>query len=231
MEDPEPSQLKYSTLGAAVVLNGDAATCFAASDKVHALGCRSGAIRVLDFEGHQVQVLREHGAPVTGVAFDSSLEWLASCADDSSIVVRPACAACTCRCQRQPKYPGRPGRVSQSLRPPRVQVRNVYSPDERPWRSQAAAGKRPTCIAVNPWISERQTREVVVGTRSGHVLLIARVRLCLSAASPRLANCALAATRRTSPVHRRTWPATPHAVARASQLWRARLASRTQPHH
>ena len=54
-DDPEP-QLKYCKLkaDAPLILANDTATCFAASDKCHALGGKSGRIHVLDFEGHQV---------------------------------------------------------------------------------------------------------------------------------------------------------------------------------
>lgn len=57
--DSEP-QLKYCNLeaDALAILEGDEATRFAASEKGHALGCRSGAMHIVDFEGHQVRYLR-----------------------------------------------------------------------------------------------------------------------------------------------------------------------------
>ena len=36
----------------------------------------------------QIQCLKDHSAPISGLAFDRSLEYLASCATDSTIVVR-----------------------------------------------------------------------------------------------------------------------------------------------
>lgn len=48
--------LKYSALegDAPEILAKDEATCFAASEKVHALGCRTGSVHVLDFKGNKV---------------------------------------------------------------------------------------------------------------------------------------------------------------------------------
>jgi vacuolar protein sorting-associated protein 41 len=59
MEDDQEPQLKYSQLGADahVILARDEATCFAASDKLHVLGCSNGSIHVLDIEGNQVRCL------------------------------------------------------------------------------------------------------------------------------------------------------------------------------
>jgi hypothetical protein len=50
-------QLKWTQLGADApfILAKDEATCFAASDKLHALGCCTGTVHVLDFEGNQVR--------------------------------------------------------------------------------------------------------------------------------------------------------------------------------
>jgi hypothetical protein len=51
-------QLKWTQLGAdaSFILAKDEATCFAASDKLHALGCSAGTVHVLDFEGNKVLV-------------------------------------------------------------------------------------------------------------------------------------------------------------------------------
>lgn len=56
LDDSEP-KLAWSHLGADApgILGSDEGTCFAASDKLHAIGCLSGAIHLLDFEGHQVR--------------------------------------------------------------------------------------------------------------------------------------------------------------------------------
>lgn len=53
-----------------------------------------------------------------------------------------------------------------------MQVRNVYT-DDKPWAAQLV--DMPTCIALEPRIAERQTREVIVGT-SDRTVLISRVR-------------------------------------------------------
>jgi vacuolar protein sorting-associated protein 41 len=51
-------QLKYSQLGedAPLILAKDEATCVAASEFLHALGCRNGTVHVLDFEGNEVRL-------------------------------------------------------------------------------------------------------------------------------------------------------------------------------
>lgn len=58
-QEREP-QLKYSQLDgdASVLLGRDEATAFRASDKLHVLGCASGSVHVLDFEGHRVRSCR-----------------------------------------------------------------------------------------------------------------------------------------------------------------------------
>ena len=55
-QEREP-QLKYGELGEDVpgLLEQDQAASFYASDKLHVLGCDSGAAYVLDFEGHCVR--------------------------------------------------------------------------------------------------------------------------------------------------------------------------------
>lgn len=56
-QEREP-QLKYSQLEADApnILARDEATAFRASDKLHVLGCSSGHVHVLDFEGHRVRI-------------------------------------------------------------------------------------------------------------------------------------------------------------------------------
>jgi hypothetical protein len=56
-QEREP-QLKYSQLAAdaPMILARDEATAFRASGKLHVLGCSSGHVHVLDFEGHRVRI-------------------------------------------------------------------------------------------------------------------------------------------------------------------------------
>ena len=54
-------QLKWTRLGgnAPFILAKDEATCLAASDKLHSLGCGTGTVHVLDFEGNRVRIKPE----------------------------------------------------------------------------------------------------------------------------------------------------------------------------
>lgn len=57
-------QLKYNELeaDAPLILARDEASAFQTSDKLHVLGCASGRVHVLDFEGNKVKTCMQHDA-------------------------------------------------------------------------------------------------------------------------------------------------------------------------
>jgi hypothetical protein len=86
-------QLKYSQLAAdaSSILTRDEAAAFQASDKLHVLGCLSGHVHVLDFEGNQVrdQALQRRRA------FDVVSCRMQQTTSHGCITARHACEPCS----------------------------------------------------------------------------------------------------------------------------------------
>ena len=81
--------MKYQRLGASVpeLLSSDVASCMCASDKLLALGTKSGRVHILDFNGNEIKRFSSHAAPVNDISFDARGEFTASCADDGTVAV------------------------------------------------------------------------------------------------------------------------------------------------
>lgn len=65
----------------------DLITCFQASDKLLAVGWRSGRVDLIDYGGDVIRTFHEHQECVRGLSFDSKAEFLATCSDDGTVCV------------------------------------------------------------------------------------------------------------------------------------------------
>jgi hypothetical protein len=95
-------QLKYNQLecDASLILARDEATAFQASDKLHVLGCSSGHVHVLDFEGHAVRARAHSESPDSlqqGVQQCRPAFWRSSC---TSLPRAHSCSRHTAWCSR-----------------------------------------------------------------------------------------------------------------------------------
>eukprot|EP00884_Botryococcus_braunii_P013195 jgi/Botrbrau1/21877/Bobra.0249s0007.1 len=89
-EEEEEPRLKYQRLGASVteLLVQTSATCLCVSDKILALGTLEGSVHVLDITGNEVKRLNAHKQTVNCICFDETVEYIASCSDDGTVVVQ-----------------------------------------------------------------------------------------------------------------------------------------------
>ncbi|KAG6415143.1 hypothetical protein SASPL_122545 [Salvia splendens] len=69
------------------LLQSDAASCIAVSERMIALGTHSGSVHILDFLGNQVKEFIAHTAAVNDLCFDIEGEYIGSCSDDGSVVI------------------------------------------------------------------------------------------------------------------------------------------------
>ncbi|KAL1558191.1 Vacuolar protein sorting-associated protein 41 [Salvia divinorum] len=88
-EEEEEPRLKYQRMGGSVptLLQSDAASCIAVSERMIALGTHSGSVHILDFLGNQVKEFIAHTAAVNDLCFDIEGEYIGSCSDDGSVVI------------------------------------------------------------------------------------------------------------------------------------------------
>eukprot|EP00892_Ulva_mutabilis_P006764 jgi/Ulvmu1/445/UM001_0452.1 len=94
MVNEQQQLLKYTQLGAEeqadapLILARDEAACFAASEKFHALGCSTGAVYILDFQGNKIRELAKHKTRVTALAVTSTQEHVVTASKDGHIKVQ-----------------------------------------------------------------------------------------------------------------------------------------------
>ncbi|XP_073270278.1 vacuolar protein sorting-associated protein 41 homolog isoform X2 [Primulina huaijiensis] len=88
-EEDEP-RLKYQRMGGSVptLLQSDAASCIAVSERMIALGTHGGSVHILDFLGNQVKEFNPHTSAVNDLSFDIEGEYIGSCSDDGSVVIK-----------------------------------------------------------------------------------------------------------------------------------------------
>ncbi|CAD7699980.1 unnamed protein product [Ostreobium quekettii] len=93
-EEEEEPRLKYQRLGSDVadILARDEASCLCVSDKMLVLGTHNGTVHLLSCAGDEVKCFDYHKAAVTGLSFDSATEYIASCSDDGTVVIRSLCS-------------------------------------------------------------------------------------------------------------------------------------------
>jgi hypothetical protein len=65
----------------------DRITCFRASDKLLAVGWRSGRVDLIDYGGDVIRTFHEHRESVRCLSFDIKAEFLATCSDDGTVCV------------------------------------------------------------------------------------------------------------------------------------------------
>ncbi|KAH6814682.1 vacuolar protein sorting 41 [Perilla frutescens var. frutescens] len=87
--DEEEPRLKYQRMGGSVptLLQSDAASCIAVSERMIALGTTTGSVHILDFLGNQVKEFIAHTGAVNDLCFDIEGEYIGSCADDGYVVI------------------------------------------------------------------------------------------------------------------------------------------------
>ncbi len=140
-----------------------------------------------------------HKSTVNDISFDEAVEFIASCSDDGTVVVRrartPSCERAKLRASDAgapsvhdaPQVQGfytdemskyhyrRPVKVRLRLPPPRSSCRSApgAGPGERRCSRAAAA---PQTVALDPRYGSRKTREFISGGLAGQLTLNSRVR-------------------------------------------------------